>query len=185
LRLNAGGFVEYLQNDVVFRTAAQKPSLPLLVRADFPGNGVATNIKSTCGPPTTPTEAPCEVQVSYKHYPGQTRNDLTGLVQDHLQFLKGDDLIATNPSCDQPNGDWQFPYCRDNKFPQTLAIGWERCQRACEARPKCVDFAVAHPERGITAECVLAGAHIGNDEYVKKNGWDWYTREETCLPPSP
>ena len=49
LRLNAGGFVEYLQNGVVFRTAAQKPSLPLLVRADFPGNGVATNIRSTCG----------------------------------------------------------------------------------------------------------------------------------------
>ena len=110
--------------------------------------------------------------VSYKHRPKQIRKD--------WNVLEGDDLIATNPPCAQPNGDWTFPYCRENKFPQTLAIGRERCQRACEARPKCVDFAISHPTRGTTAECYLVGAPIGDDEWSSHTIWDWYAREETC-----
>ena len=112
------------------------------------------------------------MQVSYKQYPRQIRK--TG------NYLEGDDLIATNPPCEQPNGDWTFPYCRQGKFPQTLAIGRERCQRACEARPKCVDFAISHPTRGTTAECYLVGAPIGDDEWSSHTIWDWYAREETC-----
>jgi len=117
------------------------------------------------------------VQVSYKHYPGQIRKAWNEIV------LKGDDLIATNPPCEQPNGDWTFPYCRQGKFPQGLAIGRERCQRACEARPKCFEFAIGHPTAGINAVCYLLGPPIGDDEWRSHSLWDGYAREETCFPP--
>ena len=51
LRVNKEGFVEYLQNGVVFRTAAEKPtSFPLLVRSSFGPHsprGTATDISIT------------------------------------------------------------------------------------------------------------------------------------------
>ena len=108
------------------------------------------------------------MQVSYKHRPNQVRHE--------WNTLDGDDLIATNPPCAQPNGDWTFPYCRQNKFPQSLAIGPERCQRACEARPKCVNYAIGHPTSGTSAVCYLLGAHVGEDEWTYHAHWDWYER---------
>ena len=113
------------------------------------------------------------MQVSYKRRPN--------LQKIPASWLAGDGLIATNPPCAQPNDFWTFPYCHDNKFPQSLAIGQERCQRACDARPKCVEFVIVHPTRGTSAECYLVGAHADEDrEFRYHDHWDWYEREETC-----
>ena len=95
-------------------------------------------------------------------------------------YLADDDLIPTDPVCVR-NDDWTPPFCRDGKFPQSLAIGIDRCKVACAARPKCKSFGISPPTQGTTAGCVLGGEV--NDQHNPLNSaghWDFYDIEEVC-----
>merc|ERR1712117_910525 len=105
-----------------------------------------------------------------------------GMVRQGSWYLADDDLIPTNPGCVR-NDDWTAPYCRNGKFPQSLAIGIDRCKVACAARPNCKAIGISHPTRGTSAECFLAGEVNEQDNPLKVYGhWDWYDIEVVCEP---
>merc|ERR1712166_39551 len=100
--------------------------------------------------------------------------------------LAGAALIPTKPPC-VSNDDWTAPFCRANvvgagssgAYPQSLAIGLERCKVACDARPECTAMMITHPGRGTTAECFLAGG-TNTGAFVNHGIIDYYDRVETC-----
>merc|ERR1712117_861317 len=105
-----------------------------------------------------------------------------GMVRQGSWYLADDDSIPTNPGCVR-NDDWTAPYCRNGKFPQSLAIGIDRCKVACAARPNCKAIGISHPTRGTSAECFLAGEVNEQDNPLKVYGhWDWYDIEVVCEP---
>jgi hypothetical protein len=113
--------------------------------------------------------------VNYIRHPGKIRGG-----SGH--FLSDDDLIPTDPAC-VVNDDWTAPFCRAGKFPQSLAIGIERCKVACAARPNCKSIGISHPTRGTSAECFLGGEVNDQDNPLQAYGhWDWYDIEEVCEP---
>merc|ERR1719204_2774773 len=112
--------------------------------------------------------------VKYTRHQGMIRLGNWGLTDD--------DLIPTDPVCVR-NDDWTPPFCRDGKFPQSLAIGIDRCKVACAARPKCKAIGISHPTRGTAAECFLAGEVNDQDNPLMAYGhWDFYDIEEVCEP---
>merc|ERR1719464_679953 len=107
-----------------------------------------------------------------------------GMIRQGSWYLADDDLIPTDPACVR-NDDWTPPFCRDGKFPQSLAIVIDRCKVACAARPNCKAIGISHPTRGTSAECFLAGEVNDQDNPLKAYGhWDWYDIEEVCEPGS-
>merc|ERR1719204_1889073 len=105
-----------------------------------------------------------------------------GMIRQGSWGLTDDDLIPTDPVCVR-NDDWTPPFCRDGKFPQSLAIGIDRCKVACAAQPKCKAIGISHPTRGTAAECFLAGEVNDQDNPLMAYGhWDFYDIEEVCEP---
>jgi len=113
--------------------------------------------------------------VSYTRHQSQIRGDWTSLT--------GAGLIPTKPPC-VSNDDWTPPFCRAGKYPQSLAIGAERCKVACDARPECTGMGIrylgAQAALGTTTECYLAGTDNSAKALISHSGWDFYDRAETC-----
>merc|ERR1719461_295681 len=135
---------------------------------------LSPTIEPSLKPSSSPTIEPTKCTVKYTRH--------RGMIRQGNWFLSDDDLIPTDPVCVR-NDDWTPPFCRDGKFPQSLAIGIDRCKVACAARPKCKAIGIGHPTRGTAAECWLAGEVNDQDNPLMVHGhWDFYDIEEVCDP---
>jgi hypothetical protein len=101
--------------------------------------------------------------------------------------LTVDELASSDPPC-VGLGDWTFPYCRTTVttfnpqglaiYPNSLAIGLDRCKAACNARSACKVFKIVHPTRGTSAECSLYAGATG--AYFSHPYAEQYSQESTC-----
>jgi hypothetical protein len=148
--------------------------------SNFPGHPTAPTLPNAVSSKTdnqcatnAPTSAPTNKKVCTVTY---TRHQLQ--IRGGWTALSPSGLIPTKPACVK-NDDWTFPYCRAGKYPQSLAIGAEKCKKACDARPECTGMGVRAPNLS-TAECYLAGTDNSAKALIGHANWDFYDRSETC-----